>query len=96
MKFIVDAQLPKRLCDVLKQLGADCVHTLDLPHSNKTSDDFIIKLSEAENRVVITKDRDFLQSHLLLKKPGKLLLVNTGNIHNNLLLVLFQQHFSSS
>ena len=94
MKFIVDAQLPKRLCDLLTQLGADCIHTLDLPEKNKTPDKSILELCDTENRIVITKDSDFLQSHLLFNRPQKLLLVNTGNIHNDLLLNLFQQHYS--
>jgi len=31
MKFLVDAQLPKRLAQWLNEAGHDTVHTLDLP-----------------------------------------------------------------
>ena len=34
MKFLVDAQLPRRLCAVLAGRGHDAIHTLDLPDSN--------------------------------------------------------------
>lgn len=93
MKFIVDAQLPKRLSFLLNSLGSDAIHTLDLPERNRTGDDMIIKTAE-EHRIVITKDSDFLHSHLLQSKPAKLLMVNTGNIGNPALLQLFAANFN--
>lgn len=39
MRFLVDAQLPKRLAIWLAGAGHDAVHTLDLPHTNRTLDD---------------------------------------------------------
>jgi predicted nuclease of predicted toxin-antitoxin system len=94
MKFIVDAQLPQQLSLVLTSLGGDAIHTLDLPEKNRTGDDKIIKLAENEQRIVITKDSDFLQSHLLHNQPAKLLMVNTGNIDNPALLHLFAVNFT--
>ncbi len=38
MKFLVDAQLPRRLCRLLIAEGHDAVHTLDLPNANRTTD----------------------------------------------------------
>lgn len=70
MKFIVDAQLPKRLSSLLNDLGADAIHTLDLPDNNRTGKDKIIKTAENEQRIVIAKDRDFLQSHLIQNQPA--------------------------
>ena len=49
----------------------------------RTSDSEIINLSMSENRIIITKDKDFLDSHIL-QKPNKLLLVISGNIKNNM------------
>lgn len=45
MKFIVDAQLPKSLSQLLINLGYDSIHTLDLPDKNKSTDQFIIQIS---------------------------------------------------
>ena len=42
--------------------------------------------------MVISKDADFLNSHLLRGKPAKLLLVSTGNIPNPSLLGMFETH----
>lgn len=82
MKFLVDAQLPRRLARWLQSNGHDVVHTLDLPNGNATTDVEINDLSTAEQRTVITKDADFVHSFLLNGRPYKLLLVSTGNIRN--------------
>jgi predicted nuclease of predicted toxin-antitoxin system len=92
VKFVVDAQLPRRLSHWLKSVGHDAVHTLDLPHGNNTTDAEILALARDEQRVVVTKDTDFLDTWLLQNRPEKLLLVTTGNITNNDLLALFERN----
>ncbi|MDP9310264.1 MAG: DUF5615 family PIN-like protein [Chloroflexota bacterium] len=82
MKFLVDAQLPRRLARRLRESGHDVIHTLDLPTQNHTTDQQINEISVQEQRVVITKDADFVTSYLLAGRPYKLLLVSTGNITN--------------
>ena len=83
MRFLVDAQLPRRLCHRLRERGHDAVHTLDLPQGNRTPDVVINELSVAEERVVVTKDSDFVESLIVQDVPYKLLLVSTGNIRNS-------------
>jgi len=80
MKFLVDAQLPRRLCGVLAKHGHDAIHTLDLPSGNESSDASIDRRSMDDSRVVVSKDTDFFFSHTLYGRPWKLLLVKTGNI----------------
>lgn len=82
MKFLVDAQLPRRLCQALRECGHDAAHTLDLPSGNRTSDAEIMRIADAEGRVVVTKDDDFVQFFLLRDQPQRLLLIATGNISN--------------
>ncbi len=77
MKFLVDAQLPKYLCDFLVESGYDAVHTLDLPNRNQTKDSEINSISIKEHRIVISKDADFIESKLISDKPFKLLYVAT-------------------
>lgn len=89
MKFLIDAHLPRHLSFLLQHHGYDAVHTLDLEKGNQTSDTEINNISEYEQRIVITKDADFVNSFLLTKKPYKLLLVSTGNITNKELSLLF-------
>ena len=89
MKFLVDAQLPRRLVRRLREAGHDALHTLDLPGGNRTTDAVINDLSARERYVVVTKDSDFVNSFLLSRQPYKLLLVSTGNISNAELEALF-------
>lgn len=92
MKFLVDAHLPRRLVYLLHDAGHDAIHTGDLPLGNRTPDEVINQVSLAEERLVITKDADFVSTHLIQRKPYKLLLVSTGNIKNSDLLRLFEQN----
>jgi len=82
MKFLVDAQLPKRLARWLIEAGHDAVHTLDLPLGNRTPDNEVIAVAMRELRVVVTKDDDFVRSFLVSSEPSALLLIATGNISN--------------
>lgn len=93
MKFIVDAQLPYRLKDWLIAQGFDAIHTRDLPEANETEDLSIVDISERENRIIISKDSDFLKLYILKGKPQKLLMITTGNIINKELLILFENNF---
>ena len=103
MKFLIDAQLPVRLARFLQNAGYNVIHTKDLPGQNATSDSEINALSIQDERIVITKDSDFVNSFLTIQQPHKLLLITTGNIQNselealvsaNLLILIeqFSQH----
>lgn len=63
MKFLVDAQLPRQLARHLTAQGHDAVHTLDLPKGNRTSDRGLRLVADNEDRMVLTKDADFVDSH---------------------------------
>lgn len=95
MKLLVDAQLPVRLARHLVAAGHDVLHTMDLPDGNRTSDAEIARLADAESRVVVSKDRDFRDGHLLRGTPARLLVVATGNISNDDLLGLFTTFLDS-
>lgn len=92
MKFLVDAQLPKRLAARLQAANHDALHTLDLPQQNWTRDSVINRISVEQERIVITKDSDFRDSYFIQGKPYKLLLISTGNIKNNDLIALLEQN----
>ncbi|RUM66123.1 MAG: hypothetical protein DSZ05_04845 [Sulfurospirillum sp.] len=56
IKFLIDAQLPKKLAIFLEKSGYDTLHTLDLPNQNFTKDSQINRISIEEKRVVVSKD----------------------------------------
>ncbi len=95
MKFIVDAQLPVRLARDLAAAGHDARHTLDLPLGNRTPDGDLAALAAREDRVLITKDSDFVTTFLLQGTPPRLLLVSTGNISNDALARLFAANLAT-
>ena len=68
-------------------------HTLDLPNKNRTRDAEINAISEREQRIILTKDADFVNTFLVYAKPYKSLLVSTGNITNKELEEIFSNNF---
>ena len=93
MKFLVDAQLPRRLAHEINALGGDAIHTLDLAAGNRTSDAVLSGQATGEGRVMVTKDSDFVDSFLLKGEPSKLLFITTGNVSNDDLIGLFRAHW---
>lgn len=92
MKLIVDAQLPVKLCEILKQLGLESIHVDELLKGDETPDIEITKFADLENLIVVTKDFDFYHSHMALGKPKKLFLITTGNLKNRQLFDLFRNN----
>jgi predicted nuclease of predicted toxin-antitoxin system len=64
VKFLVDAQLPARLARLLSDHGHDALHRRDMPRGNRSADAEIAAVADAEDRVVVSKDRDFRDTHL--------------------------------
>lgn len=88
MNFIVDAQLPQKLALALTAAGHDALHTLSLPDQNRSKDTAIRQWADSDGRIVISKDADFVSTHLVLGSPARLLEISTGNIPNSQLLPL--------
>jgi predicted nuclease of predicted toxin-antitoxin system len=87
MRWLIDAQLPKRLALALNQRGHIATHTLDLPNGNATTDLQVHEFATRNQAIVVSKDYDFVNYFHLNGRP-RLLLVSTGNISNNQLLGL--------
>jgi predicted nuclease of predicted toxin-antitoxin system len=92
VRFLVDAQLPRRLVILFSERGHDARHTLDLPEGNATVDRVVAAFADREERVLVTKDSDFRNTRLLENTPQRLLYVTTGNISNAALLRLIDHH----
>lgn len=56
MKFVVDAQLPRRLVRQLRQLGYEAQHTWSLDLGNRTPDGQVARIADIEGATVVTKD----------------------------------------
>ena len=96
MKIFVDAQLPPVLKSWLIQQGHDCIHALDLPKKDSTPDIEIVEIVTKSERILISKDSDFLKLKLLTGTPQRLLVITTGNIRNPELIASFEKNFHSA
>ena len=95
MKFLIDAHLPRKLCALLQELGCEAYHTMDLPTGNASTDLEITLFADTNNLVIMTKDSDFVDAHLLVQRPKKLLHISVGNISNQNLLKLVQHNYEA-
>jgi len=69
MRFLLDANHSKRTCQYLRLLGHDAVHCTErLPPS--ADDTQVLQLARAEQRVIITSDRDFGRLVALSEESG--------------------------
>ena len=88
-RFIIDTQLPPRLARFLRDKGFPAYHTTNFPNGHLLNDEEIIKIAIRENRIIVTKDSDFLDNFLLKGAPPKVLLLQFGNINNQNLINYF-------
>jgi predicted nuclease of predicted toxin-antitoxin system len=95
MTFIVDAQLPNLLCEILTKAGITAIHVDALQDGDETTDKAISQYADDHDLIVITKDTDFYYSHMISGKPKKLLLITTGNIKNKELFNLIRNNLSN-
>jgi predicted nuclease of predicted toxin-antitoxin system len=68
------------------------VHTLELAEGNASTDQALIEFADANGYVLVSKDSDFVDTHLLVKRPQKLLHLTIGNASNFLLLGVFERN----
>jgi predicted nuclease of predicted toxin-antitoxin system len=88
MRLLIDNQLPAALAAHLRGRGHDCVHVADAG-LDEASDLDIWNHCIAADRVLISKDEDFV---FLSSRPGdagRLIWVRLGNCRNPALLAAF-------
>lgn len=85
MKFLIDNQLPQALTEHLSRRGHDCQHVLEVGLSN-ASDVAICRYAEAQERILITKDEDFLYLSNQPKSTIRLVWIRLGNCRTPVLL----------
>jgi predicted nuclease of predicted toxin-antitoxin system len=95
LKFIVDTQLPPVLSDFLTGEGFDAIHTTFYPNGHLLQDNEIIEIGIKENRIIITKDKDFFDRFIIKGFPPKILLLQLGNIRNKDLIAVIYLNLES-
>lgn len=96
MRFLLDAQLPRRLAAWLSQQGHEAEHCSALADGNQTTDLELARHADRNNMVMVTKDADAVDRHLLRGCPKQLLLISLGNVTNAELQEAFRQHLPAA
>jgi len=90
VKFLIDNQLPQALAKHLSAQGHDCQHVLGVNLAN-APDAGICLYAVSQERILISKDEDFVY---LVGRPGstmRLIWVRTGNCRTKTLLSAFDR-----
>lgn len=68
------------------------MHIKQYPDGPTLDDAEVVRIADAENWIIVTKDDDFRVSHLLTGHPARFLHVTCGNISTSDLLALFDRY----
>jgi predicted nuclease of predicted toxin-antitoxin system len=91
VRFVVDAQLPPRLARWLGDGGHEAVHVQDLPGGLTLPDAALWDFARCEQRVVISKDKDFLDLAAVRGTPPKVMVIGLGNASTSALLSALEE-----
>ena len=94
MKFLIDNQLPSALAQYLRKRGFDCEHVLDIGLA-EALDIEICRYAEAQERIIVSKDEDFLYLASQSRVRIRLLWVQLGNCRTAALLAAFDRLWPS-
>ncbi|HWT52824.1 MAG TPA: DUF5615 family PIN-like protein [Caulobacter sp.] len=89
MRFLVDAQLPPALAAWLRSKGHDAHHVVEVGQGDMP-DATIWTLAIAEEAMIVTKDRDFVDWALARSPKARILWVRFGNIRRDVLIARFE------
>ena len=89
MTFLVDNQLPQALARFLISRGHQAEHVLDL-NMDEAADGFIWNYALKNQRVIITKDEDFISLSLQSGGENQVVWVRLGNCRTPALLAAFE------
>jgi predicted nuclease of predicted toxin-antitoxin system len=95
MRFLVDQQLPPALSRWLADAGHDSVH-VSMIGFDAADDAAVWSWAQRENRIVVSKDEDFLFLANRPKEAGRLLWVRLRNCRRETLLAAFNQALDSA
>ncbi len=86
MRFLCDVHISLQVSKRLAEAGFDCIHVNQLPKRWHTPDADIARTADLQDRILITKDADFLGRCIVQRSPRKLIKVNLGNIPTSVLI----------
>ena len=92
MKLPLDNRLPPALAQYLQKRGFDSEHVLDVG-LDQALDIEICRYAESNERILVSKDEDFLYLAIRPNAKLRLLWVQLGNCRTPALLAAFERHW---
>lgn len=92
MKFLCDVHISFKLTKWLNEAGFEAIHVNNVLDSYYTSDERISAYADMYGLILISKDSDFKNQHLLKKSPKHLIKISSGNTSNERLIDLMRRH----
>ncbi len=92
MKAICDVHISYKVVKFLNERGISAMHVNELPDKWHTKDEILSDYADKNEMILITKDDDFKNSHLIKGSPKKLIRITLGNISNHSLIKILEEH----
>jgi predicted nuclease of predicted toxin-antitoxin system len=90
VRLLIDNQLPVKLALHLRGLGCDALHVADLGLAQAEDREIWTRAAD-ENRIVVSKDEDFVFLAHRPERSGRLIWVRLGNCRAATLLEAFER-----
>lgn len=82
MKFLCDVHISLKISKLLDKKEEVSIHVNSIMDRWHTKEKDIIDYADKNDLIIVTKDQDFKNSHLLKRKPKKLIKIGLGNVSN--------------
>jgi predicted nuclease of predicted toxin-antitoxin system len=89
MRFLVDAQLPPALVQLLREHGHDAVHVTEIGPAD-TSDSDLWRYALEHDSAIVTKDEDFADLVATGREAPPVVWIRIGNTRRAALLAWFE------
>jgi predicted nuclease of predicted toxin-antitoxin system len=95
MRVVCDVHIPYRLVNFLRERGIDATHVNRILDRWYTTASDITQYVDTLGACLITKDADFRDRHFAAGKPARVVRVTLGNLSNERLIALLDQHWAA-
>jgi len=94
MTILCDVHISYKICKFLDDKNINTIHVNQILNKSETKDSEICSYADRNDYIVFTKDIDFKNTFLINKTPKKLIKINLGNISNQKLMKILEEHLN--
>ncbi len=94
MTILCDVHISYKICKFLDDQNINTIHVNQILNKSETKDSEICSYADRNDYIVLTKVIDFKNTFLINKTPKKLIKINLGNISNQKLMKILEEHLN--